>query len=111
MIIAVDFDGTIVEDRFPEIGEFLPDAKAVLRILYDQGHTLVLNTCRTGKAEAAAIQFLADADVRFHYFNRNDPTRTAEYGLDSRKVSADLYIDDRNLGGFPGWWTVLKEVV
>lgn len=106
MIIAIDFDGVIVTDCFPEIGTPLIDMPGVMNRLYNKGHILIINTCRSGKYAGEAKTALHEMNIPYHYFNENCPKRTAEYGQDCRKISADLYIDDKNLGGFPGWLAV-----
>jgi hypothetical protein len=109
LLIAVDFDGTIVEHRFPEIGAPLPDAFDVLRSLQARGHRLVLFTCREDQMDETGRLYLTEAldfckrqGVTFVSANQNlsaDDFRPQG----GRKVHADIYIDDRNLGGFPGW--------
>lgn len=102
-IIAIDFDGTIVEHKFPEIGELLPYAKEVINKLF-QSSVIIIWTCRNEKETpnefAAMVKFLEDNGIPYHYINENYP----ENGfLPEPKIYADIYIDDRNLGGFPGW--------
>lgn len=97
-IIAVDFDGTIVEDRFPSIGKLRPGAKDVLKTLKTEGYYLILWTCRTEKRLAEAAQFLAENGIHFDAYNNSSPANVEQYsGLDTRKVYADLYIDDKSL--------------
>jgi hypothetical protein len=107
MIIAVDFDGTIVEHRFPSIGPLLPEAKEVINALYDQGHEIVIWTCRTGSYKENAKIFLVGNGIKYHAINENAPSVKATSKrtdfLPRPKIYADLYIDDRNLFGFPGW--------
>jgi hypothetical protein len=101
LVIAIDFDGTIVKDRWPEIGPFRFGAKWCLKWLKKRGHVLILNTCREDK-------LLHNAWLKvwswFNYYNQNDPKRSQQYGSDCRKISADWYIDDR--AGFLGWWSI-----
>ncbi len=110
MIIAIDFDGVIVMDEYPAIGEPLPHMVEIMRSLFDR-HTLIINTCRMGTYATDAIRALGVMDVPFHFFNQNSPEQTEKYGSECRKISADLYLDDKNLGGFPGWETVFNEVL
>lgn len=115
LTIAVDFDGTIVKDRYPEIGKFRFGARTVLKWLRKRGHKLILNTCRTdlhysppytpGKYPLLeAALFLDKIGITFHCLNQNIPERIKQYGGDCRKISADLYLDDKAF--FPGWWAV-----
>lgn len=110
MIIAVDFDGTIVEDAYPRIGKEQLFAFQTLRELHKERHKLILWTCRKGKTLQEAIEFCRKNGVEFYAVNSNYPGEVRESD-DSPKIVADIYIDDRNLGGFPGWsevWRTLK---
>ncbi|HBX44463.1 MAG TPA: hypothetical protein DEG28_01020 [Porphyromonadaceae bacterium] len=111
MIIAVDFDGTIVKDRYPGIGDPRPGAIETLRKLKKEGYILVLWTCRTGKELAQAVKFCAEAGIRFDAINENLRYRVIEHrGSDPRKLGADLYIDDRGLIDIPNWDEIYKIV-
>lgn len=103
MIIAIDFDGTIVEDAYPEIGKIKENAKRVINRLHAEGHYIIIWTCRNGSLLYKAVQFLHQNDVKFHAANESNADNVAKYGSDTRKVSADIYIDDKIIGGFPGW--------
>ena len=72
MIIAIDFDGTIAGDgtEYPEIGEMKPNAKSVINRLYDEGHEILINTCRVGEAEAMVYRWLKEKGIKYHYINR-----------------------------------------
>ena len=100
MIIAIDFDGTIAEMKWPDIGEPVPLALETIRELHQAGCTLLLWTCRQDKNLMRARLWLNEHDVGgcFSAFNENDPDRTSQYNNDSRKVGADWYIDDKALG-------------
>lgn len=101
-IFSCDFDGTIVQHRYPEIGEPLPEAFEVMKELQEAGHRLVLWTCREGKDLEDAIEFCKLNGIEFVSHNTNTK-EDAYMWPSSRKILADVYIDDRNLGGFPGW--------
>lgn len=103
MIIAIDFDGTIVENKYPAIGELIPGAVDYIRKLYDDGHEIIIWTCRTDKNMMDAATFLKLEGVPFHAINDNLPHNVELYGSNSRKVYAHCYVDDKNIGGFPGW--------
>lgn len=111
MIIAIDFDGTIVENAFPEIGALRKNAKEVINRLYKEGHDIIVNTCRSGRDETGAIIFLVKSGIPFHCVNRNLEKTIAEYNIDSRKISADVYIDDRNLQGVPDDWEEIYKLL
>lgn len=111
-IIAIDFDGTIVEDRFPEIGNVKPGAKEVLTKLYKEGYYLILWTCRTDLRLAQAVKFLAENGIKFHQFNNSCPVNVEQFsGIDTRKVYADLYIDDKGLYQPLPSWDDLYEMI
>ena len=105
-ILAVDFDGTIAEDSFPAVGEIRKDAKKYLTRLYKDGHKIIINTCRTGRYEGMAEDFLKEHDIPYHFINNNLPTMINKYKQDCRKISADYYIDNRNIGGLPTWRSI-----
>ncbi|NQU86801.1 MAG: hydrolase [Mariniphaga sp.] len=109
MIIAVDFDGTIVEHEFPKIGTEIPNAFDTLKALQNDGHTLILWTFRSGKELKAAIKFCKKNSLEFFAVNSNDPEKKFDPKL-SRKIYADIYIDDRNIMGLPDWLTIQKLI-
>jgi hydroxymethylpyrimidine pyrophosphatase-like HAD family hydrolase len=102
MVIAVDFDGTIVEHAFPGIGKEKPFAFDSLKRLISEGHQIILWTSRKGESLKAAVEFCRQNGVEFYAVNKNFPEEEWTEDI-SRKIVADIYIDDRNLGGFPGW--------
>ena len=110
MIIAVDFDGTIVRHRYPKIGDELPFATETLRMLIREGHRLILWTVREGKLLDEAIEWCRDRGVEFYAINRDFPEEDATGSGFSRKLKADLFIDDRNFGGLPDWGTIYHRI-
>jgi hydroxymethylpyrimidine pyrophosphatase-like HAD family hydrolase len=103
MKIAVDFDGTIVEHKYPKIGKLMPFAIETLIELQKQGYQLILWTYRAGKYLDEAVEFCKERGLEFYAVNKNNPDEILDETNTSRKIYADLYIDDRNIGGFPGW--------
>jgi hypothetical protein len=103
MIIAIDFDGTIVNDRFPDLGMLLPDAKRVINTMHDDGHFIIIWTCRSGQKLLECVNFLLEHGICFDRVNDQMPAHRAKYENDTRKIYADIYIDDRIIGGFTGW--------
>ena len=111
MIIAVDFDGTIVENgRWPEIGALIPGAADALRILRSRGHKIIINSCRCGASERLMVLFLVANHIPFDAVNENLPERIAAFGGDCRKISADVYIDDKGLGCNICWPDIVEEI-
>lgn len=102
MIIAVDFDGTIVKHKYPRIGKEIPFATATLKKLQKKGHRLILWTARHGSELEDAVDFCRKKGVEFYAINKNYPEEEFQETV-SRKIVADLYIDDRNFGGLPSW--------
>lgn len=109
-ILAIDFDGTIATESFPEVGTLIKDADVVIRKLYEDGHDIIINTCRTGKYEGLAEYFLQKNDIPYHFINSNLPRVIDHYKQDCRKISADYYIDNRNIGGLPDWNTIYDMI-
>lgn len=111
MIIAIDFDGTIVEHEYPQIGKPIPFAIDTLKQMQKDGHKLILWTVRRGKLLQDAIDYCAERGLYFYAENENYRGETKERGDEvSRKLSADLFIDDRNLGGIPDWGVIYNAV-
>ena len=111
MVIAVDFDGTIVEHRYPSIGKELPFAIETLRKLAEEGHRLILWTVREGQYLDEAVEFCRSRGLEFYAVNRDYPEEEPERNNRfTRKLKADLWIDDRNLGGLPDWGTIYEMI-
>lgn len=110
MIIAVDFDGVINASPFPFTGVLVGGAQSAMQQLHDEGHHLIIWTCREGKDQTDAVNFLLEKGIPFDGINCNTRSNIEMYSNDCRKVHADLYIDDRQVGGFPGWDAVLDYI-
>ena len=108
MIIAVDFDGTIVEHKYPEIGKPILFAFEALKELQKRGHRLILWTYRSGKALDEAVEFCKQNGVVFYAVNKSFPEEVFAEKKSSRKIHADLFIDDRNVGGIHDWAEILR---
>lgn len=95
-IAAVDFDGLLVENKFPEIGEIRqPIFDEVLRLQL-RGWKIILWTCRTGKMLEDAYSFCVIHGLIPDAVNENIPEVKEYFGGDTRKVFANIYLDDRN---------------
>jgi len=108
--IAVDFDGTIVEHAYPAIGKEKLFAFRTLIELEKLGARLILWTFRSGKELDEAVDFCRKNGIEFYAVNKNYPEEIYDESI-SRKIDADIYIDDKNVGGFPGWseiWQMLN---
>ncbi|WP_296122158.1 BT0820 family HAD-type phosphatase [uncultured Bacteroides sp.] len=110
MTIAVDFDGTIVEHRYPRIGEEIPFATATLKMLTNERHRLILWSVREGKLLEEAVEWCRKRGVEFYAVNRDYPEEDTTHTGFSRKIKADLFIDDRNLGGLPDWGSIYRMI-
>jgi hypothetical protein len=111
MIIAVDFDGTIVEHKFPEIGKPIPFAIETLKMLQQERHQLILWTVREGKELMEAIEYCRERGLEFYAINSDFPDDLGDSKvINPRKINADVYIDDRNLGGLPDWGVIYQMI-
>ncbi len=110
MLIAVDFDGTIVTHEYPKIGREIPFAIDTLRRLQQYPeYLLVLWTVREGAELEEAVQYCKERGLEFYAVNKNYPEESVE-SPESRKLKADLFIDDRNLGGLPDWGVIYRMI-
>ena len=111
MVIAVDFDGTIVEHRYPAIGEERPFAVETLKMLIRDHHKLILWSVREGELLDEAVAWCRARGVEFYAVNRDYPEEDPRHNQHfSRKLKADYFIDDRNIGGLPDWGTIYEMI-
>ena len=110
LTIAIDFDGTIVEDEYPSIGKPKLFAFETLLKLQEKGHRLILWTYRNGVTLEKAIQFCKEKGVIFYAINKSFPEEEFDPNF-SRKINADIFIDDRNFGGLIGWGEIYQKLI
>ena len=110
LTIAVDFDGTIVEDEYPKIGKPNIFAFETMKKLQNKGHRLILWTYRYGKELEDAVAFCKKNGITFYAVNKSFPKEQFDPKY-SRKINADLFIDDRNIGGLMGWGEIYQKLI
>ncbi|RRO18852.1 BT0820 family HAD-type phosphatase [Flavobacteriaceae bacterium 14752] len=108
--IAVDFDGTIVESRYPDIGKPKLFAFETLQKLQNEGYLLILWTYRYGKKLDEAVDFCKSKGLEFYAVNKSYPEEKFSVSDMSRKINADIFIDDRNLGGMYSWGEIYNII-
>lgn len=93
-IHAVDFDGTLCENRFPEIGE--PNMILINELIYKRecGDKVILWTNREGELLGNAVKFCSNLGLEFDAVNDNIPEMIEYLGHNTRKVFANVFIDD-----------------
>lgn len=103
MTVAVDFDSTVVKDKWPWKGEDVPGAEETLKKLVKAGHRLILLTQREHLQQGScpdvlqvALDWFSSKGIRLWAINSNPTADTTYYP--ARKVYADVYIDDHNIG-------------
>lgn len=99
-VIAVDFDGVLCEDQWPQIGPEKKDIIELAKFWKQVGAALILWTCRCGEQLDEAVAWCRERGLEFDAVNENLPERVAFYGSESRKISADEYWDDKARGLF-----------
>lgn len=99
-ILAVDFDGTLVENDFPAVGQFKPEVLSAVLAYQSMGWKIILWSCRTGKMLEDAVKACESAGLIFDAVNDNLPEVQQYFGESTRKVFANLYWDDRNAALF-----------
>lgn len=107
--IAIDFDGTIVEHNYPKIGKEMLFAFATIKELHKKGHKLILHTYRVGSLLDEAVEYCRKNGVEFYAINKNYPEEEINENT-PRKLNVDIFIDDRNIGGFIGWSAVWQTL-
>jgi len=106
-IIAIDFDGTIVEDKYPAIGKPMMFAFETMKKMQEDGHRLILWTYRQGEKLEEAVEFCSKNGIEFYAVNKNFVEEDYTPNV-PRKLKADIFIDDRNIGGFIGWGKIYQ---
>lgn len=112
LIIAIDFDGTIVEHIYPQIGKLKHSAKEVINKLFDEGHEIIIWTCRcNAHSEYEDLTdmkyFLQENEIKYTKINSNSDS--VPYGC-KPKIYSDIYIDDKNLFYIDDWNIIYKEI-
>ena len=113
-VIAVDFDGTICENKYPMIGKLKNGVREVINKLVDNDNCeIIIWTCREGKYLQDAIKFLNNNFIPYHYINDNCnwAKETFSYNANCRKVFADLYIDDKAIFANIKWKQMYDEII
>jgi hypothetical protein len=122
LILLIDFDKTINDSSYPEVGDGYKHSKEVINKLYLQGCYIIINTCRTDIKELEAEAWLLKNGYYFHKINDQHPNGLLHYGsemqithgINSRKLWGHLQIDDLNLEwavkGMPTWDEIDKLV-
>lgn len=109
-VLAIDFDGTIVENKYPSIGKPKLFAFETLKKLQKKGFILILWTYRDGESLDEAVEFCKKQGIEFYAVNKSYPEEVYKDDI-SRKINADIFIDDRNIGGFLGWGQIYRELI
>lgn len=115
-VVAVDFDGTIVESKYPAVGPLIPRAKEVMQKYKNAGGQILIWTCRTDSDLDDAVSFLVANDIPFDAVNKHFQWQIDVFHSafphccpDGRKLAADMYIDDKNPGGID--WDLVEKLL
>lgn len=104
MIIAVDFDGTLCKDAYPNIGEEKEEVINYIKFAKASGDKIILWTCRKGKQLKQAVKWCKERGIEFDAVNKNLKEHIKKMKGDTRKVYADIYIDDKAINLFWRKW-------
>ncbi|NLA81193.1 MAG: hypothetical protein GX853_10710 [Chloroflexi bacterium] len=113
LTIVIDFDGTIVNERYPDIDRLKRGAKKCINELYDAGQIIIINSCRSGDHEMLMRDFLRENGVKYHTINNNYPQNIENHGSDSRKLYGDIYIDEKCVfcNGTISWPRIHRAII
>lgn len=101
-IVAMDFDGTLCTEKFPNIGEPIEEMIQLCKDIKKQGYKLILWTCREGQVLKDAVEWCKEKGIEFDAINDNIPEIKEEWNANVRKVYCDIYIDDKALNHLHG---------
>lgn len=116
-IVALDFDDTIANSNYPSIDSLKSFAKESIQKLYDNGCYIIIWTCRHGDLLTRAINFLIENEIPFDRVNDNEPSLCEIYNNNTRKVSADFYVDDKDwmiqdrFPDYPNWQVICSSIL
>lgn len=94
-IIACDFDGTLCENEFPNIGAPRDEVIDALKREVSLGSRVILWTCREGEYLASAVKWCEQRGITFDAINDNIEEVKKKFNGNSRKIVATEYWDDR----------------
>lgn len=97
LIFAVDFDGTLCHEMWPDIGEPNTDLIDYLIKEREKGNEVILYTMREGAKLDEAVNWCKERGLYFDAINDNLPRIKGFYGNNPRKIFANYYIDDHNM--------------
>ena len=95
MVYAIDFDGTLSMGTWPEVGPANTELFNFLKEKQRNGDKLILWTCRAGEPLDKAVDFCKEHGLIFDAINDNLPETIEKYGSNSRKITCDVYLDDK----------------
>lgn len=95
LVLGIDFDGTIVEEGFLNIGKIKPKTVEFMRQAIEKGHLIIVWTARSHQFEEECRKFLDENNIPYHYINENPEDPYFTKGIQGRKIYCDYYIDDR----------------
>ena len=110
-ILSVDFDNIVVNNiDYPKKMELIPNAKKIINKWYDRVH-IVMSTCRTGIDLKYAVDFMKKHEINYDEINDNVKYKVAAWGVNCRKIYADLYIDDKNIECLRVDWLNYDDII
>lgn len=111
LVLGIDFDGTIVEENFPGIGEIKPETVKLMQVAKDLGHLVIVWTARSQQFEQECIDFLNENNIPYDYVNENPEDPYFIKGIQGRKIFCDYYFDDRaiNVKDIDQMFTILDN--
>lgn len=110
-VLAIDFDGTIAEHpQWPDLGTVKEYAQHYLRLLREENYYIIIWTCREGNCIENIKVWLDAHEIPYDQINQHHPKLVEFYKNDTRKICADIYVDDRNLFGLPDWHGIYKAI-
>jgi len=109
--LSIDFDNTLVYSDYPNILGPKPNAVEIVNTLYSEGYKIIINTCRAENYQEDAENWLWLHGVLYHKINENLEEDIKFYGMDCRKISSDIVIDDKQLGGIPNDWNEIYNLI
>lgn len=111
IVLAIDFDETMAEPAYPHIGAPKPNLSFCFKALKEKNYYIIIWTCREGLDVEKIKEWCIRHNILYDQINEHHPTLIKHYKNNTRKIMADVYIDDKCLFALPNNWADIYRLI